>query len=122
MKVFVYGTLMSHHPNHAKYLGNADYIGIGYLKDYALYEIEWYPGIKEKIGHTVIGEVYEITQESLEQLDQYEDEGDLYTRISVLVGVEEYGLIEASTYIYNLDVTDEQLVPCEQFLWKKTNG
>lgn len=118
MKIFTYGTLMKSHANHNKYLGSAEFIGNAILLDYALYNLGWYPGIKEYAGHKVKGEVYEIDTDTLRRLDIYEDEGDLYKRILVKVEFEDQALIEVETYIYSYTVSEEQLVDDDLLPWK----
>lgn len=96
--IFVYGTLMRGERAHS-YLANAEFVGEYCLKDYALYNLSWYPGIRPKTGSSVFGEVYEIDADLLPEMDRYEGEGDLYHRTPVIVE-NRNGTIDALAYVY----------------------
>lgn len=99
---FVYGTLMK--GERAQHLlEGAHYIGRCQLRDYAMYHLGSYPGIQPCAGEIVYGELYLISDEMLEKLDQYEDEGTLYGRKVVTVWMEDQP-IQASAYIYKKSV------------------
>ncbi len=96
--IFVYGTLMQGERAHS-YLADAKFIGEYRLKDYALYNLGWYPGIRPKKDSSVIGEVYEIDASMLLRMDAYEGEGHLYHRMHV-VAENENGRIDVQAYVY----------------------
>ena len=100
--VFVYGTLMSGQRAHS-FLGGSPLLGTWQLKDYAMYDLGRYPGIVEKNGHHVFGEVYEIPMALLASMDEYEEEGSLYHRRTVTVTKDGIQL-EAQAYIYAHEV------------------
>ena len=96
--IFVYGTLMRGERADS-YLADAGFIGEYCLKDYALYDLGWYPGIRPKKGSCVFGEVYEIDAGMLRRMDAYEGEGHLYHRTPVVVWNGD-GRIDAQAYVY----------------------
>ena len=97
--IFVYGTLMR--GERASYmLDDYEYCGTFCLKDYAMYNVSTYPGIKSKKGECVVGEVYLVDDACIQRMDEYEEEGSLYIR--KLVNVENAsGNMEAFVYVYN---------------------
>ena len=97
--IFVYGTLMRGKSAH-KYLAKARFLGSGSLRNYALYRISWFPGIRPKEGYEVLGEVYEIMTEDLPAMDAYEGEGELYHRRKVTIVMEDGSMKKAWAYIY----------------------
>lgn len=101
--VFVYGTLMRGQ-RAAHMLEQYEYVGEFILKDYALYNVSYYPGIKFFQGATTIGEVYLVDDACISRMDEYESEGSLYIR--KLVNVENTErCMEAYVYVYNRDVS-----------------
>ena len=100
--VFVYGTLMR--GERASYMLEAyEYCGIFSLKDYAMYNVSTYPGIKSQKGECVVGEVYLVDDAGIRRMDEYEEEGSLYIR--KLVNVEnDSGNIDAFVYVYNHEI------------------
>lgn len=115
MKIFVYGSLMNDRWNHG-FMNGADYIGEGILEGYALYHLITYPAIKKMENELVKGEVYEISEAMLPALDELEDEGQEYKRTKVTVYVKGQR-IEASTYVYMLDVEASRQKPFDQQPW-----
>lgn len=81
-KVFVYGTLRRSGSNHFRMAG-ATFVSAATARG-RLYRIEWYPGLvlDENAGE-IAGEVYSVTAEQLDQLDDYE--GPEYHRVRVPV-------------------------------------
>lgn len=110
--VFVYGTLMKGQRANAK-LNGATYIGKGVLRDYRMFSLGAYPGIQPHIGGSVVGELYEVDEACIPDLDRYEGEGTLYRRETVEIlsygAAPEYDLFvfphyhKAYAYIYNED-------------------
>ena len=97
--VFVYGTLMR--GERASHMLDAyEYCGEFCLKDYAMYNVSTYPGIKSQKGECVVGEVYLVDDAGIQRMDEYEEEGSLYIR--ELVNVENANEnMEAFVYVYN---------------------
>ncbi|KUG02916.1 hypothetical protein ASZ90_019692 [hydrocarbon metagenome] len=100
IRVFVYGTLMKNCYNHQAYLAGQRYLGRAVLPGYALYNLGSYPGVIPDIREKVLGEVYEINRQVLEQLDQLEDNGRLYIRKFAWVWINNSKLI-AEVYVWN---------------------
>ena len=101
--VFVYGTLMKNYRNHG-YLETSTYIGDGSIEGYEIYDLGRYPGIIEGSG-TVFGEVYQVTEETVEKLDYLEEEGDLYIKKPEMVKLDNGETLEAMVYVYNKSVS-----------------
>lgn len=100
---FVYGTLMK--GERAEHLlAEATYVGNCQLRDYAMYHLGTYPGIKPCAGEVVLGELYLVNDQMVEKLDQYEDEGTLYDRRTVTVWLGDRP-VQAEAYVYKKDVT-----------------
>ena len=100
--VFVYGTLMRGE-RAAHMLAQYEYIGEFTLQDYALYQVSYYPGIKEVPGAYVTGEAYLVDDACIKAMDEYENEGTLYLRKKVQIRNEKESM-EAFVYVYNQDV------------------
>ena len=102
--IFVYGTLMQGERNHRHYMSEALFEGDYYLNDYAIYELEGFPGIVPLRNNQVIGELYRVKAEHLEELDRLEGEGTLYKRQKVqIMSIEKdtpYTESEVLTYVY----------------------
>ena len=103
-KVFVYGTLMKGMRNHY-YLKDSTYLGIDEIEGYTMYNIGSYPGIV-KGSDKIKGEVYEVTQETLDLMDALEGEGYLYIRETVMT---KYG--ETYVYVYNKSIDNLVVLP-----------
>ena len=97
--VFVYGTLMNGKRNHY-ILEDSKFIGNGFISDYFMFNIVTYPGIqKSKYKSKVHGEVYQVRDETLKQLDILEEVGTLYDKEIVKVYLNDF-TINAIAYIY----------------------
>lgn len=101
--VFVYGTLMKNHRNHG-YLKESTYIGDGMIEGYQMYDLGRYPGIVEGKG-TVLGEVYQVTEETEKRLDYLEEEGDLYVKKPEMVRLHNGQTVSAVVYVYNKSIS-----------------
>jgi gamma-glutamylcyclotransferase (GGCT)/AIG2-like uncharacterized protein YtfP len=82
-KIFVYGTLKRggrlHHNLSPNKHNNSRFVCEDTVSNCNLYMIQWYPGVDDGDG-IVAGEVYEIDEPMLAQMDELEDEGILYRR------------------------------------------
>lgn len=101
--VFVYGTLMQGERANSK-LSGSEFGGCFQLKDYAMYDLGSYPGIRPCSGESVLGELYFVSADTLAKLDQYEGEGSLYLRTPVQIHTGKCAYA-AEAYVYNQDVT-----------------
>lgn len=101
--VFVYGTLMKgEHANNM--LADGEYAGRFLLKDYAMYNLGSFPGIKRCKGEAVLGELFFVNEKTIARIDRYEGEGSFYSRKSVTLRISE-SKFSAETYVFNGDVT-----------------
>lgn len=77
-KVFVYGTLMTEESNHL-YLENSKCLGIATIEGYEMYNVGWFPAIVPGES-TIPGELYEVHEADMSNIDMLEGEGSLYIR------------------------------------------
>ena len=81
-KVFVYGTLKRGYTANAMLLADAEYIGeFVTTKKYRMYDLGPFPSvIQADDGHYIMGEIYEVDDDTLIQLDTLEGVPRLYAR------------------------------------------
>lgn len=96
--MFVYGTLLAGEENH-DVLGGARRVGRGRtMPAFELRDLGAYPGLVEGGSREVVGEVYEVDDEMLRALDDFEDHPRLYRRTTITLAdgrrVETYVLPE----------------------------
>ena len=91
-RVFVYGTLKQGHGNHEYYLAGNDgveYLGRCYITgDFTMYSNGAFPMVvkgdnPEALNH-IVGEVYEVDEDTLDALDALEGHPEWYCREKVL--------------------------------------
>lgn len=109
--VAVYGSLRKELGNH-RLLENSIYLGeFKTPAKYSLYALGGYPGLKQKGTSEVVMEVYEVTPEQANRIDQLEGyspnrtNNDFYDKVTIETP---YG--DAGTYIYMPDVSQRILV------------
>ena len=99
-KLFVYGTLKRGFGNH-HYLKTERYIGRAVTKEkYALYEAGIPCVVKNRPVCRIKGEVYEVTKETLRNIDLLEGHPFCYRREKIPVILENGTRIEAWIYFY----------------------
>lgn len=96
--VFVYGTLMRAQ-SAAGLMKTAVFCDNAALRGYAMYDLGDFPGIVPAKGKTVLGELWFVDDETMAELDDYEDEGSLYRRTQVRVSGRK-GECSAMAYVY----------------------
>ena len=106
--------------NHERYLKGQKYLGQAILPGYALYNLGSFPGIIPDIEERVLGELQEIDQQILRQLDRLEDNGSLYIRQSAGVWFEEIEII-AEVYVWNGEVRQEDKIDFRFQPWDERN-
>tara|TARA_R100000742_G_C4277112_1_gene98706 strand:+ start:1964 stop:2341 length:378 start_codon:yes stop_codon:yes gene_type:complete len=96
--VFVYGTLKRSHGNNGM-LGDSEFLGTGCTRrKFALYE-DGLPYLIDDPISPIGGEVYSVTDETLQRLDALEGHPDWYNRKKILVCIPATGsCIECWTY------------------------
>lgn len=79
--IFTYGTLMKDRRAHNSFQ-NKSHVTDTVLADYGLYEAndDNYPCAVPVEGFKVYGEIYSVDKNTLDILDEYEEEGELYIR------------------------------------------
>ena len=81
MRLFVYGTLRRDEPAHALLAGAAS-LGVAATEPaFTLFDMGEYPAIVEGGSTAVLGELYDVDDALLVELDRYEDVPDLYLRV-----------------------------------------
>lgn len=108
--LFVYGSLKKGFYNH-RLLKESTFIGSGIISGYDLYDLGYYQGIKRGSGE-VLGEIYEIDQETLKRVDVLESEGYLYRRVPVEAKIEG-DTVKAVTYVYNKSIDSSRRIERE---------
>ena len=119
VRLFVYGTLMKKQRAN-KMLEGSQYCGKFMLNDYAMYDFDAYPGIKEKHGEKVVGEVYAVESSLLAELDLYEGKGSLYDRKSVTV-INDKEIVSAFVYVYRGNISNKKIVRTEWGKYERDN-
>lgn len=79
MKMFVYGSLKKGFHNNPV-LGDSEFIGVDIVEGYSMADLGAYPMAYSDPDGEIIGELYYITPETLEELDRLESEGSYYVR------------------------------------------
>lgn len=110
--VFVYGTLIRGQRNH-RLLADSDFIGAAELEGFAMYDLDYFPGIQPEAGSRVKGELFRVDEWTLSALDRLEGEGYLYVRQEVIV-FQDTTPIRALTYVYNKPVDPAKRIPYEE--------
>lgn len=117
IRLFVYGTLMKNCCNHKLYLSGQRYLGQAVLPGYALYNLGSYPGVVPDRDEKVLGELYEIDPSILEELDIFEDNGDLYMRRKAKVLWHD-AVLDAEVYVWNGPVCARDRICFDDQPWK----
>ncbi len=73
MKIFVYGTLMKGYAGHAAYLAGKEPEAEGYIHGKMYHLPEGYPTAIFTPGFRIYGEVYDIDEETMHRIREYED-------------------------------------------------
>jgi len=104
MKIFIYGTLKSNHYNNyvlKKY--NPNYLGkVQTLNKYPMFKTYYpFPYIQNDkgIGEYIIGELYEIDDKYIKNIDDFEGVPDLYYKEKIKIKYLKSNKIE-NVYIY----------------------
>ncbi|GHV35932.1 hypothetical protein FACS1894187_09690 [Synergistales bacterium] len=118
MYAFVYGTLMCGRSNYKYYLQDSKFVGNAVLSGYSLYDLGSFPGIKENPGDTVKGEIFEISAETLQKLNELEGEGSLYSLKSGKIEFGEKVEAIANFYVYLHDVAESGYVNSNSQPWR----
>lgn len=111
-RVFVYGTLRNKASN-AQRMSSARYL-FSATANGELYQVQWYPGIVLNGSTEVLGEVYEVDEKILSELDTYE--GSEYRRVTSLVTDANDIKHEVWVYEYLEDTKNLQRIPSGNWL------
>lgn len=89
MRLFVYGTLMRGERGH-DLLGSSTFVTHATTpREFTLVDLGSYPGLRTGGETAVLGEIYEVSHDTLRDLDDYEEVPEVYLRISrMLAGAE----------------------------------
>lgn len=99
--VFVYGTLKKHFGNH-HILQDSKYLGNDKIKGYDMYSLGPFPGIVEsENGEGIVqGELYEVNDEVLKELDRLEGYSDSDPFNSLYIRKETVSINGTTCYFY----------------------
>lgn len=109
--VSVYGSLRKTMSNHQYYLSSSEYKGTFSTEpEYTLHSLSYYPGLKQNGNYSVVMEVYEVDENTLDNLNQLEGyypgrKSTFYNRIEINTP---WG--KAFTYIYVNELSKESIV------------
>lgn len=93
----------------AEFLGKATVAGV-------LVKVDWYPGLVLEGATRVYGEVYEVDEQTLRALDEFEGIGiedkrnDEYKRVQASVQLETGEQLECAIYEWQLGVANYEVV------------
>lgn len=111
-KICVYGSLRPGAYAYHIMRGSSRHIGEVTIPNAAIYSLGGFPGLKQKEGCQVVGDLLEITDASLPaRLDQYEGYPDFYTRQVI-----ETSEGPAWVYLFNGEVSEDQFVQSGDWL------
>lgn len=108
--VFVYGTLLQGERNHDFFLSESSYSGKAHINGFDMYDIGYFPGIVPSDG-MIKGELYDISKDTLSDLDYLEGEGSLYVRHCVPAIDENSETRLSLVYIYNHSIDGLDRIP-----------
>lgn len=119
-KVVVYGTLRSGESNHGL-LEGSELLGTTTVNGYGMVSLGFFPAAFKMKGYSLVGEVYEVEDFVLEDLDMLEG----YDRVSPESGMYDRVLVdtefgEAFMYVYNGDIeaySDELIHDWKEVAW-----
>ena len=118
--VAVYGSIRKKMGNHSYYLSNSEYKGTFTTEpEYTLHSLSHYPGLKQNGNHSVVMEVYEVDENTLDNLNQLEGyypgrKSTFYNRIEINTP---WG--KAFTYIYVNELSKESIVESGDWVAEK---
>ena len=112
--LFVYGTLMRGQRAHSL-LDGGIYGGRYLLFNHAMYDLGSYPAVVEEDEESVLGELWFVTDEMMQRLDDYE--GSLYKRVSVTLEAWNDNA-EAEMYLWKGDTVQGTRVPMTAQPWR----
>lgn len=113
MIIFVYGTLLKG-LEHSEALDDSKFLGKAMAIDVCLYDLGVFPGIKKGDGR-VLGELYEVNEEALENLDEIEgydaknNDKSLYYRDEISIKPRKTNA-KVYAYFYNLPINNTRLI------------
>lgn len=112
-RVFVYGTLRVGEPYH-HLMSACEYLGqCSTAPQFALINLGRYPGIIREGSTSIVGDLYLVDAQTLQNLDEYEGYPTYYTRESIQLA----GGNTAIAYIYIRCTVDCPQIPSGD--WKK---
>ena len=101
MLLFVYGTLKRGHQNHAYFLNKAGFLGEAEtIERFCLKDLGAYPAVLDnsKVS-TIKGELFNVNEEEMQNIDHLEGYPHLYTKINIKVKVAKNATTSAIMYV-----------------------
>ena len=109
--VSVYGSLRKKQSNYEYHLSNSTYKGTFTTEpEYTMHSLSYYPALKQNGNHSIVMEVYEVDEKTLENLNRLEgyypgEKSTFYDRIEIDTP---WG--KAFTYIYVNELSKDSIV------------
>jgi len=109
MAKFLYYGLMKRGEFNYQYLQHIlnNFIAVGTLNEYAIHDMDGGCGINKRDGCKVVGDVFEIDEKYIEQLDSYER---AYSRELLDVILEDGHIIKCFVYVHKFDLRQFPIV------------
>jgi len=127
-RIFVYGTLKQRFSNHSAFLIGQKFLGTGCTRrKFSLYQTGSLPFLVDIPVSPIGGEIYEVDNKCLENIDQLEGHPDWYKRKKILVCIPSTGkCVECWTYFVSSIPQNSILIktgnynpyPLEVLRWK----
>ena len=118
--LFVYGGLMRGEEFHDPYLTGAQFFGEALISGFGLYNLGPYSGIRHTDEPYVVhGELYEVNEETFNQICILEANGKLFQCEDVVATLTDSGMpIRAEVFVYLGKVFEEERISGKVQLWK----
>ena len=119
LNVFIYGSLKKGQSNHYVIKNKLKFIcKIKSKEKYALIDLGEYPGLIKIPKYQIEGELYQISPDQIKMLDDFEREGELYERETILLS----NNTSALTYFYKINLAaNPQIITMNDPVWKKSD-
>jgi gamma-glutamylaminecyclotransferase len=119
VKIFVYGSLRKGFYNH-RLLTDSTFLGMAKTPPgYTMIGLGGFPGVIKAGEGRVLGEIYEVSEKTLKNLDRLESHPNFYCRTPVEVETPEGEAIEVETYLLPISYLRDGAEVIESGDWKR---
>jgi len=117
-RVFVYGTLRRGQSNH-RLLASAKFVGVGRTAaEYSMFSLGPFPGVVEGGTTSIVGEIYDVGDDTLAALDSLEGTPTMYSRETLVLDVPNGMVVE--WYVWNQGWQPGRLLAGGDWLERRT--